>query len=927
MSSSLTAVRNTATNASKRSRATACREGTMRGKNGQSLEALTWAAAALLSGVLLHVDRAPLWATAAALLCVVWRFAHEFRPIRLPGTFAKVGVMLLLLLAVLAQFKTVNGLSAGTALLVVMGSLKLLETHTQRDRQIVIGVSLFLLLAACLDRQSLLRAPLYLIHAWICCAALGVMTRGNVGMSNRTIATLAARSLLLALPLALVLFLFFPRMAGAFWTLPQSEAATTGLSDSMSPGSISSLGESDEPAFRVHFESDAPPPEERYWRGPVLHEFDGYTWRQSPGQYYMRSPLQYVGKEYRYSVTLEPTSQRWWFALDTVAESPDRRRVRLTFDQQLVSHDPVTRLITYNAVSYTQTRSDGPAPVIARRVDTRLPPNRNLRSVALAKEMRSRAGSDQSYIASVLDLFRQGGFEYTLTPPLLNLDSVDDFLFNTKRGFCGHYASAFVTLMRAADIPARVVTGYQGGEWNPIRKYYLVRQSDAHAWAEVWIDGRGWMRVDPTAVVAPERLRRGLLDLLPDSASTTTRILRQVTWISELRQTWDAANDWWNERVVHFDFRTQIDLLRWLGFDTPDWRILGYLLASGLIAWLIVIAWHVSRTSRRAPADRLARAYEKLCGKLARAGAPREPHEGPLAYAMAIATRRPDLAVSANGLLMSYAGLRFGNDLDDRARSQAIAGFEQAVSRFRAGRSKEAFPAEWRAILESSLPIYSRMPAPVRASLEPLAAEFLRKMRFVGCDGLVVTDEMRLVIAAQACLLIAGQHGKVKPYEELMSVLLYPDEFVVNRETEDEAGVVTKSEDVLSGESHDTSRVILSWRYIKEPLETGDLCNVVLHEFAHYLDHSIDGVLTDLDGRNEALRHWHDVLAAEFEAHCEAVEREEDTLIEPDGAEHPSEFFAYATEVFFEAPLDLKERHPKLYDGLKTAYGLDPASW
>jgi protein-glutamine gamma-glutamyltransferase len=905
----------------------------MRGRNGQSFEPLTWAAAALLSGVLLHIDRAPLWATAAALLCIAWRFAHEVLPVRLPGVIAKIGVMLLLSLAVLVQFRTLNGLSAGTALLVVMGSLKLLETHTQRDRNIVIGVSLFLLLAACLDRQSLLRAPLYLVHAWICCAALGVMTRGNVSMSNRTIAVLAARSLLLALPLALLFFLFFPRMAGAFWTLPQSEAATTGLSDTMSPGSISSLGESDEPAFRVHFEGDPPPPEERYWRGPVLHDFDGYTWRQSPGQGYMRSPLQYEGKAYRYSVTLEPSSERWWFALDTVAESPDRRRVRLTFDQQLVANDPVTRLITYNAISYTQTRSEGPAPVLARRVDTRLPPNRNLRSVALAKEMRGRAASEQEYIRSVLDLFRQGGFEYTLTPPLLDLDSVDDFIFNTKLGFCGHYASAFVTMMRAAGIPSRVVTGYQGGEWNPIRNYYLVRQSDAHAWAEVWLDGRGWTRFDPTAVVAPERLRRGLFDLLPESRSTATRMLRNATWLTELRQTWDAANDWWNERVVHFDFRTQVDLLRWLGFDTPDWRILGYLLAAGFIAWLIVIAWHVGRTSRRTPADRLARAYDRLCSKLARAGAAREPHEGPLAYAMAVATRRPDLAVSANGLLMSYAGLRFGNEVAETARPAAIVAFERAVSGFRVKRrtpevrgAPETLPAEWRAILQTSLPLYARMPESVRSSLEPLMLGFLRKVRFVGCDGLVVTDEMRLVVAAQACLLIVGHRVK-KPYEELMSVLLYPDRFVVNRTTEDEAGVVTESEDVLAGESQDTSRIIVSWRDIKEPLEDGELCNVVLHEFAHYLDASVGFAFTDVEDGRESLKDWHAVLAAEFEAHCEAVEAEEDTLIEPDGAEDPSEFFAYATEVFFEAPLEMKAEHPRLYDGLKTAYGLDPAAW
>jgi len=195
----------------------------------------------------------------------------------------------------------------------------------------------------------------------------------------------------------------------------------------------------------------------------------------------------------------------------------------------------------------------------------------------------------------------------------------------------------------------------------------------------------------------------------------------------------------------------------------------------------------------------------------------------------------------------------------------------------------------------------------------------------VGCNGLTVTDEMRLVVAAQACLLIAGQ--RAKPYEELMSVLLYPDEFVVNRTTEDDAGVVTEFEDVLSGESQDTSRVILSWRDIKEPLVEGEICNVVLHEFAHYLDHSIGGAFTDVEDRNEGLKDWHDVLGGEFDAHCEAVEAGEETLIDPEGAEDPAEFFAYATEVFFEAPIDLEERHPQLYDGLKTAYGLDPAAW
>ncbi len=227
------------------------------------------------------------------------------------------------------------------------------------------------------------------------------------------------------------------------------------------------------------------------------------------------------------------------------------------------------------------------------------------------------------------------------------------------------------------------MTGYQGGEWNPIRQYYLVRQSDAHAWAEVWLDGEGWVRVDPTAVVAPERLNRGLLDLLPQTASLGERVVRNVAWLSELRQRWDAVNDWWNERVVRYDMRTQLDFLRWLGFDDPDWRILGYLLAAGLIGWLIVIAWHVGRSSRGTPADRLARAYERLCAKLARAGAPREPHEGPLAYAVAISVRRPDLAGNARELLQQYANLRFGRPGEGSSRPAAIVAFERAVARFR----------------------------------------------------------------------------------------------------------------------------------------------------------------------------------------------------------------------------------------------------
>ena len=245
--------------------------------------------------------------------------------------------------------------------------------------------------------------------------------------------------------------------------------------------------------------------------------------------------------------------------------------------------------------------------------------------------------------------------------------------------------------------------------------------------------------------------------------------------------------------------------------------------------------------------------------------------------------------------------------------------------RRRAAEVAQPFPPEWRTLLKQALPLYSRMPQTLRQQLEPLVRAFLAEVRFVGCDGLEITDEMRLLIATQACLLIAENNPKA--YRDLMSVLVYPDRFVIERQDEDEAGVVTQFEDEVSGEAQDTTRIVLSWRDIREPSVEEEVCNVVLHEFAHYLDASVGGDFTDLEGRHDSLAQWHDLLEEEFNAHCDAVDRDEETLISPAGADDPAEFFAYATEVFFEIPGRMRQRHPQLYEGLKQAYGLDPAEW
>jgi len=354
---------------------------------------LAWAAAAYLGGVLLNVDRVPSWVPFAALFLVAWRLASAWSRgntwsrgsgvWRVPPAAVRNLTALILVGLVLVQFRTLNGLSAGTALLALMGASKMLETRARRDQFIVVGTSLFLLLAACLDRQDLIRAPLYLLQAWLCCAAMAVIayypaarpkTAGSsppaakIAFDDRKAILLAGRALLFALPFAAVLFLFFPRLPGAFWQLSRSDEATTGLSDTMSPGSITQLTTSYEIAFRVRFQGARPPTEQLYWRGPVLHQFDGFTWHRNPTAYRQRA-LKYSGPSYGYRISMEPSRQRWLFSLDTLEQRP-AGKFFFTDDYELLSQDPVTESTTYAAQSSTATQATEPLPTYARHRDT-----------------------------------------------------------------------------------------------------------------------------------------------------------------------------------------------------------------------------------------------------------------------------------------------------------------------------------------------------------------------------------------------------------------------------------------------------------------------------------------------------------------------------------------------------------------------------
>ncbi|HUL18158.1 MAG TPA: DUF3488 and DUF4129 domain-containing transglutaminase family protein [Steroidobacteraceae bacterium] len=649
------------------------------GATPAALRPLSWACAALAGGVLLHVDRIPAWASIACAALIAWRLASAPRGRWQPGRLARALLALTMAAVVLARFHTLNGLAAGTTLLVLMAALKLLETRSTRDLLVLTGTGLFLLLAACLDRQDLARAPLYALQAWLCCAAIAAIATPT--LPSRDALRLAARALLLALPLALALFLFFPRLAGSFWAIPRGNTALTGLSDTMTPGSIARLVADYDVAMHVRFEG-ARPNGALYWRGPVLHDFDGHTWKRSETSF-QPAPTEFLGTPVRYHVLLEPTHRHFWFALDTPAQAP-AARVFLTYDYQLIAAEAVNEPASYAAISYLGMRTRAPLAALSRREDTALPQDANPRTRELAQALYRRAGSDGAFVAAALDYLRSGGFVYSLDPQPLGRDAVDDLLFRTREGFCGHYASAFVTLMRAAHVPARVVTGYLGGEWNPIGEFIEVRQADAHAWAEVWLEGRGWTRVDPTAVVAPERLSRGMLELMPGAFSAADRLLYHSAWLAGLLQRWDAANAWWSDHLVKYSYDSQLSLLGRLGVRTPDARDLGWAFAAALLLWLGFTAWHLGRRAPRGRPDALARAYLRLCRKLARAGAPRAAHLGPLDYATAVSLQRPDLGAPVHALCARYAQLRYGREA---GTPQELERFGRDVARLRVTRA------------------------------------------------------------------------------------------------------------------------------------------------------------------------------------------------------------------------------------------------
>jgi protein-glutamine gamma-glutamyltransferase len=617
---------------------------------------LSWVVGAFLLALLPHVPELRLWIVLLALIAVAVRIAIELRHWKLPPRIVRIGIAFAAMLGVLASYRTLNGIEAGTALLVLMGGMKLFETSNRRDLTVVIFVSYFLLFAGFLYNQSLLRLPWMLATAWLLTVTL-MRTHQTAPMSMREALRLTGKMLLQSLPLAIALFLFFPRLPGQFWAVPGRDAAATGIDDEMSPGDVSELSLSSAIAFRVRFEGEMPPPRQRYWRGPVLHDFDGRTWRRLQ-QFLPDQPITASGPTYRYTITQEPNNRSWIFGMEAVTEWP-RERARLMYDRQMFAMGRISTLSSFDLESRPEYRFDGPLPVSTRNADTRTG-ERNPRSKALAQELYARAGNPEAFVEAVLNRFRDEEYFYTLEPPRLEADSVDDFLFNTRRGFCEHFASAFTMLARAAGIPARVVLGYQGGEFNPMGGYLIVRQSDAHAWSEIWIDGKGWVRVDPTAAVAPERVEQGMEAALGADEPVPGRLMKRFDTLAQIRLAWDAMNTFWNDQIIEFGTGQQRSMLDWLGIKDADWEALGLAMVIAMATFFAALTGWLSWRYRPRQRDPLIQTYVELCGRLAKKDLTRASYEGPDDYLTRVAQARPDLATDIQEIRSLYIGLRYG---------------------------------------------------------------------------------------------------------------------------------------------------------------------------------------------------------------------------------------------------------------------------
>lgn len=625
-----------------------------------------WVIATLSLAMLPQVVRMPLPVTVMTLFPLLWRVAAELRGWKPLPALVRHGLTALALVVLFMSYGELAGRRAAVSLLTLMLALKLIEGYRIRDARLVVSFSLFLCATQFLFGQGVVM-PLY--GAATVIVALVTLTRlqrneawaHEAGQAPVVRASLISelgfglKLLGVAVPVGLAFFLLFPRLGSPLWGIPDTALdSKTGLSDSMSPGSIQQLFMDDSPAFRVTFDGAAPTASELYWRGPVFWRFDGKTWK---GSFYganvpaeTQPPAQ--GAPWSYTVQLEPNERKWLFALDYPASTP--KDARLTLDYQLIRRDPVIQLLQYSMVSNPDFTDSPELPVTLRAQALEVPKDSSPRTRRLVEDWRRDTPSDAAFVQRVLEHFNQQPFVYSLNSPLLGRDPVDEFLFETRTGFCEHYASAFAAMMRLAGIPARIVTGYMGGWKSELGDYYLVRQSDAHAWAEVWLPGRGWIRVDPTAAVSPLRIQRGSLDAL-----SAPRHLIDYPWLRQIRNSVDIVQQRWNEWVIEYDARQQSRLFKSFGFERASPAMLVSILFLAIAAFGVILFPIALRIRGPGRSDPVQKAWLRFLKRLEKAGFASQPSSGAIELAGNAAAALPGSALPIHRIANLYTRCRY----------------------------------------------------------------------------------------------------------------------------------------------------------------------------------------------------------------------------------------------------------------------------
>lgn len=617
--------------------------------------------------ILPQIDRLPLWCSLMAGAVLLWRGVLAWGSRPLPSRWWLLALLALATAGTWMSYRTLLGRDAGVTFIVVLLALKTLEMRARRDAFVIFFLGFFTMLSNFFFSQSLLTAAAMVV------ALLGLLTalvnshmpvgRPPLMQAARTAAWMA----LAGAPIMAALFMLFPRIA-PLWGLPgDAMSGRSGLSGQMQVGTIASLALDDSIAMRIRFEGARPPQSDMYFRGPVFSSFDGKEWRPLRSAFPQRMQLQpdlaVQGPAYSYQVTLAANNRPWLMVLDATPQAPEIRGYSASMgpDLQWQANQPIADLVRYRATSYPEYRHGPNRLAVGLQDYLDLPPGFNPRTLQLAADLRRQPGlataGAQTLVDTVMDKLRTGGYEYTLEPGVYGTHTADEFWFDRKAGFCEHIASSFVLLMRALDVPARIVTGYQGGQVNNVDSFWTVRQSDAHAWAEVWMAGRGWVRVDPTSAVSPGRT--GTFQRLAPQPGVLAQALNAVSpgFTLNLRALWEATNNRWNQWVLNYSQAKQMDLLRNLGFSAPDWQDLSTVLIGLIVAASLTGAgWNWWNRLRRDP---WLQALETARQQIKAIGLPVAPGCTPRALALLLQTdpRANPLAVQ---WLLQLEALRYG---------------------------------------------------------------------------------------------------------------------------------------------------------------------------------------------------------------------------------------------------------------------------